>query len=236
MAHTDKRRNWSQEDDLTLLKQVAADTPFAAEKGQLRKAWQGLAETLMPCENFGRVVDGKKVQNRFLALVDEHRKFDATSARLSGSDQEEKEKHMLLDDIITLLDDVKAEQQKTEAQKRSQDQDDKDKVEQGGLIVREMAMKTMKRKCDPEGDDPKRPALENRRNSLAAAILAESERDAVAREKQLAFEREKFESELQQRQLDREDRKAEREHQLVLANIESAKMTNIIKVLLDSKK
>ncbi|RHY04369.1 hypothetical protein DYB36_005274 [Aphanomyces astaci] len=151
MAYTDKRRNWSQEDDLTLLKQVAADTPFAAEKGQLRKAWQGLAETLMSCENFVRVVDGKK---------------------------EEKEKHMLLDDMITLLDDVKAEQQKTEAQKRSQDQDDKDKVEQGGLIVREMAMKTMKQKCDPEGDDPKRPALENRRNSLAAAILAESERDA----------------------------------------------------------
>ncbi|RHZ40003.1 hypothetical protein DYB26_015707, partial [Aphanomyces astaci] len=82
MVYTDKRRNWSQEDDLTLLKQVAADTPFAAEKGQLRKAWQGLAETLMSCENFGRVVDGKK---------------------------EEKEKHMLLDDIITLLDDVKAD-------------------------------------------------------------------------------------------------------------------------------
>ncbi|ETV65983.1 hypothetical protein H257_17402 [Aphanomyces astaci] len=135
MAYTDKRRNWSQEDDLTLLKQVTADTPFAAEKGQLRKAWQGLAETLMSCENFGRVVDGKKVQNRFQALVDEHRKFDATSARLSGSDQEEKEKHMLLDDIITLLDDVKAEQQKTEAQKRSQDQDDKDKVEQAAITI-----------------------------------------------------------------------------------------------------
>ncbi|RHY27924.1 hypothetical protein DYB32_006432 [Aphanomyces invadans] len=132
MANTDKRRNWSQEDDYTLLKQVAADTPFAAEKGQLKRAWHGLADTLMACENFGRVVDGKKVQNRFLALVDEHRKFDAASTRLSGSDQQEKEKHMLLDDIVTLYDDVKIELQKTEEQKRSQGQDKKDKVEQGG--------------------------------------------------------------------------------------------------------
>ncbi|ETV97672.1 hypothetical protein H310_09559 [Aphanomyces invadans] len=99
----------------------------------------------MACENFGRVVDGKK------------------------------EKHMLLDDIVTLYDDVKIELQKIEEQKRSQGQDKKDKVEQGGQMVREMAMKTMKRRRDVEGDDPKRPAHENRRNSLAAANLVESE-------------------------------------------------------------
>ncbi|ETV69614.1 hypothetical protein H257_14753 [Aphanomyces astaci] len=97
MINTDKRRNWTQEDDIALLIQVAAD-------------------------------HGKKVQHRFLTLVDEHRKFDAASARLSGVDEEEKEKHMLLDDIVTLMDDLKTDQQK-----HSQVQDEKRKLNKVGL-------------------------------------------------------------------------------------------------------
>ncbi|RHZ00766.1 hypothetical protein DYB37_010790 [Aphanomyces astaci] len=128
MTNTDKRRNWTQEDNIALLIQVAADRSFAAEKGQLKKVWQALADTLMACEHFGRVVDGKKVQHRFLALVDEHRKFDAASARLSGVDEEEKENHMLLDDIVTLMDDLKTDQQK-----RSQVQDEKRNLNKAGL-------------------------------------------------------------------------------------------------------
>ncbi|ETV89996.1 hypothetical protein H310_15161 [Aphanomyces invadans] len=229
---SEKRRNWSHEEDIALLIQVAADRPFAAEKGQLKKAWQGLAETLVACEHFGRVVDGKKVQNRFLFLAEEHRKFDAQSAKLSGVAEEEKEKHVLLDDILNVLQDMKSEQRC-----RPQGQDESDKVEKGGLYVREMAMKTMKRRSDGDGEEKtKRHAVENRRDSLAAAIATESERELTSRANELEFQRHKLECEMNERKLDREDRKAEREYQLALANIESAKMTNIIQALLESRK
>ncbi|RLO05994.1 hypothetical protein DYB28_006917, partial [Aphanomyces astaci] len=108
MALTDKRRNWTPEEDVVLLIQVAADLPFAADKGQVTKSWQSLADKLVACDHFDRVVDGRKMQNRFTALVDEHRKFDTASAKLSGVDQEELEKHTLLDDLLPLLDEVKS--------------------------------------------------------------------------------------------------------------------------------
>ncbi len=56
-----------------------------------------LAETLMESEQFPRVVDARKLLNRFSILVEKHRRFDAASAKLSGVDQEETEKHILLD-------------------------------------------------------------------------------------------------------------------------------------------
>ncbi|KAH9163996.1 hypothetical protein LEN26_000240 [Aphanomyces euteiches] len=102
MTQAEKRRNWTPDEDQILLVQVAADLPFAAEKGQITKAWQLLAETLMSTDNFHRAVDGRKVQNRFLALIDEHRRFNAESAKLSGVDEEETERHALLDDFVVL--------------------------------------------------------------------------------------------------------------------------------------
>ncbi|RLO03065.1 hypothetical protein DYB28_013833, partial [Aphanomyces astaci] len=64
----------------------------------------------------------------------------------------------------------------------------KEKAEQGALIVRDMAMRTMKRPNNNDGDEQKKKAaLDNRRNSLAAAIEAESERELVVREKELSF-------------------------------------------------
>ncbi|ETV89990.1 hypothetical protein H310_15169, partial [Aphanomyces invadans] len=83
----------------------------------------------MACDRFGRVVDGKKVQNRLLALVEEHKRFDAESSRLPGVDEEEREKHILLDDIVNLLDDLKSL-----PATRSEGQEEKDKIEQGGAI------------------------------------------------------------------------------------------------------
>ncbi|RHY88619.1 hypothetical protein DYB35_011574 [Aphanomyces astaci] len=211
MALTDKRRNWTPEEDVVLLIQVAADLPFAADKGQVTKSWQSLADKLVACDHFDRVVDGRKVQNRFTALVDEHRKFDTASAKLSGVDQEELEKHSLLDDLLPLLDEVKS----TAASNRVKMEDEKDKIEQGVML---------------------KPAVENRRNSLAAAIEADSERELASREKQLDFDRFKYESDLKQRELDRDERKAEREHQLALARIESEKVSNLLKSVIDGRK
>ncbi|RHY36755.1 hypothetical protein DYB38_004134 [Aphanomyces astaci] len=155
------------------------------------------------------------------------------SAKLSGVDQEELEKHTLLDELLPLLDEVKS----TAASKRVKMEDEKDKIEQGVMLVREMTMQTMKRRCDVDNDEVKtKPAVENRRNSLAAAIEADSERELASREKQLEFDRFKYESELKQRELDRDERKATREHQLALARIESEKVSNLLKSIIDSRK
>ncbi|RHZ31964.1 hypothetical protein DYB37_012473 [Aphanomyces astaci] len=50
------------------------------------------------------------------------------SAKLSGVDEEETDKHVLLDDLVALLGDAMC----AAASKRSNAADDKDKVEQGG--------------------------------------------------------------------------------------------------------
>ncbi|RLO11002.1 hypothetical protein DYB28_008013 [Aphanomyces astaci] len=113
------------------------------------------------------------------------------SAKLSGVDQEELEKHTLLDDLLPLLDEVKS----TAASNRVKMEDEKDKIEQGGML-----------------------------------------RELASREKQLEFDRFKYESDLKQRELDRDDRKAEREHQLALARIESEKVSNLSKSVIDGRK
>ncbi|RLN74189.1 hypothetical protein DYB28_000906, partial [Aphanomyces astaci] len=148
-----------------------------------------------------------------------HRRFDKASALLSGVCEEEKEKHVLLDDIVSLLDDQKVI---AAAKKNDTASEDKDKVEKGALIVRDVAMRTLKRRKDCELDEPKKKSpTENRRNSLAAAIEAEGERELAVREKELEFQRFKFEAELKERELlrglDREEKKAERDHQVLLA-------------------
>ncbi|RLO04801.1 hypothetical protein DYB28_011739, partial [Aphanomyces astaci] len=152
----------------------------------------------------------------FTFLVDEHRRFDVASAKLSGSDQEETEKHMLLDDLLAHLEDtqIKAAEAKSTAPQ------EKDQVEQDGNFVREMAMQTMKRRA----------------KNLAAAMEVESERERTSRDKELEFERFKFESEMKQREIDRDERRAEREHQLTLARIESEKMSCLLKAVLDGRK
>ncbi|KAG9407412.1 hypothetical protein AC1031_002139 [Aphanomyces cochlioides] len=107
-SNKENRRNWSAEEDLALLRQVAAERPFAAEEGVM-KAWQTLAETISQCDSFDRSVDGREVQNRFTVLVEKHRRGDADSAKRSGIAEEEDERQMLLDDIVPLLDGIKAE-------------------------------------------------------------------------------------------------------------------------------
>ncbi|RHY19309.1 hypothetical protein DYB32_010248 [Aphanomyces invadans] len=243
MSQSDKRRNWSYEEDVALLIQVAADQPFAATKGQLTKSWQLLAETLMQSDNFTRVVDSRKVQNRFSLLVDEHIKFNSESAKLSGVDEEHREKHILLDDMVTLLEDLKrgpgAKSKPSTDAKPASTASDKDKADQGELIIREMAMQTMKRRADMTtegGEQKKKTAVKGRRSSLATAIEMDSERDMAIREKEIEFNRYISDLELKQRELDREERKAEREHQAALAKIESEKMINLINAALSSRK
>ncbi|CAK4438718.1 unnamed protein product [Aphanomyces euteiches] len=136
LSEKEKRRNWSAEEDLVLLRHVAADRPFAAEDGVM-KAWQNLADTLSKCDQFTRCVDGRRVQNRFTALVEKHRRGDIESAKQSGVSEEEDERRMLLDDIIPLLNDLKAEADS----KLTKEKEEKLKIDEGASLIREKAWK-----------------------------------------------------------------------------------------------
>ncbi|KAG9415642.1 hypothetical protein AC1031_000025 [Aphanomyces cochlioides] len=142
------RRNWSAEEDLVLLRQVAADRPFAAESGVM-KAWQSLVETLAQCDNFSRYVDGRKLQNRIHGLVDSHRRCYAECPKLSGVSEEEDERQMLLDDIVPLLDDVKAEA----AHETTKRAEERSKIDEGTSLIREKAMETMRKKRQKSEDE-----------------------------------------------------------------------------------
>ncbi|ETV90909.1 hypothetical protein H310_14397 [Aphanomyces invadans] len=70
------------------------------------KSWDATAARVLQIDGFGRkTLDGKKAAQRFGLLVEAHRKFQAKSKFMSGSNQEENEKTQLLDDLVALVDD-----------------------------------------------------------------------------------------------------------------------------------
>ncbi|KAG9409934.1 hypothetical protein AC1031_020246 [Aphanomyces cochlioides] len=215
-SKTVKRRNWTLEEDIVLLKQVVAEAPFAAGPRRLTDAWTTLAETIKTCDGFTRET------------------FNRTSARISGVNEDEAEKIQLLDNVLELVDEAKAVDQSKSAQAK----EDQMKIEEDGHCIRDMALQSLgKRQKKDETSDSK---SENKRSSLATAIDTDSKREADWREKELSFKKAKLEASIIQQQLDREervaDRAAERDHQLKLAQIESDKIMTLIKALADSKR
>ncbi|KAG9414931.1 hypothetical protein AC1031_008346 [Aphanomyces cochlioides] len=215
---------------MTLLRQVAADAPFTKERGKLKKAWEELAQSVMQCAGFSRELDGKKAQNRFLALIEEHQSYNNDSAKLSGVDQSETEKVLLLDDLLSLYDDIKVQS----THKSSVAQVEKDRIEQDWKLIRDEAINTLGKR--------QRRDNENKRDSLAMAISENSSREFSLREKEFELKRSQLEADIKEREsqrferdLDREKRRYEREHQLALAKIQAQSTSEMIKAILQNK-
>ncbi|ETV95883.1 hypothetical protein H310_10921 [Aphanomyces invadans] len=102
----------------------------------------------MTSDAFTRVVDGKKVQHRFGLLIDEHRRFAVASAKLSGVDEEESEKHMILDDLLAQLEDVRL----LAASRSTKTSQEKDKAEQGGARRSKAGLLFVKWRCKHSSD------------------------------------------------------------------------------------
>ncbi|KAF0705165.1 hypothetical protein AaE_014632 [Aphanomyces astaci] len=103
---TQARKWWSDSDDLSLLTQVNNDLPFKQVKNTT-KAWDALATKLLEVPGFGRTtLDGKKAANRFYQLLRVHRRFQQSSQYLSGVEQEETGKIVLLDELVQLFDEA----------------------------------------------------------------------------------------------------------------------------------
>ena len=117
-----KRKSFTAEEYLLLLRQVAADAPFNSSRGNKMEKWDAVACKLQILETFGRACTGKGCYARFNTLLEKHKKFNERSARASGVDEEYDEKVQLLDEILVLYEDW----QNGEATKK---EDDKTKKE-----------------------------------------------------------------------------------------------------------
>ncbi|ETV89811.1 hypothetical protein H310_15352, partial [Aphanomyces invadans] len=97
-ADTQARKWWRDSDDLSLLTQQVKNTT---------KAWDALAAKLLGVPGFGRAsLDGKKAANRFYQLLRGHRRFQNSSKYMSGIEQDETGKIVLLDELVQLLDEA----------------------------------------------------------------------------------------------------------------------------------
>ncbi|KAE9239139.1 hypothetical protein PF004_g8079 [Phytophthora fragariae] len=121
-----RRRNFTDEEDLALLRQALGDRPFLQPRGGILAKWDELAATLVADASFPRDnLSGKTASSRFDKLVKAHREQSAEAATLSGVSEEESEKTVLLDEIVALLDDYAARTaaaKETEQRKREREE------------------------------------------------------------------------------------------------------------------
>jgi hypothetical protein len=148
-----RRRNFSDEEDLALLRQALGDRPFLQPRGGILAKWDALAATLVDDDSFPRDnLSGKTASGRFDKLVKAHREHTAEAATLSGVSEEESEKTTILDEIVALLDDHGARvaaAKETELRKRAREED-------ASLAARRLAMETLRESCEEDSPPPKK--------------------------------------------------------------------------------
>ncbi|KAG7378787.1 hypothetical protein PHYPSEUDO_009484 [Phytophthora pseudosyringae] len=94
-----RRRNFTDEEVLTLLRQTLGDRPFLHPRGGIRAKWEALAATLVADDSFLReILSGKTASSRFGKRVKAHREHADEAATLSGVSVDESKKATILDD------------------------------------------------------------------------------------------------------------------------------------------
>ncbi|ETP05014.1 hypothetical protein F441_18296 [Phytophthora nicotianae CJ01A1] len=89
MAGAPRRKNFTDEEDLALLRQIHTDRPSLRQRGGIMAAWDALTTKLVVDENFPRnKLSGKTASGRFDKLVEAHRAAAEESAKASGVDED----------------------------------------------------------------------------------------------------------------------------------------------------
>ncbi|KAI9990989.1 hypothetical protein PInf_018607 [Phytophthora infestans] len=146
-----RRRNFTDEEDLALLREALGDPPFIQPRGSILARWDSLAtsdaDDSFPREN----LSGKTASGRLGKLIKVHREHDAEAATLSGGSEEESEKVMLLDELIALIDECTARTtaaKTTEGLKRQRE-------EEALLAARRLTMETLAERTPHQNDAEK---------------------------------------------------------------------------------
>ncbi|KAE9171046.1 hypothetical protein PF002_g2 [Phytophthora fragariae] len=169
MAESTKRRNFSEEEDVMLIKQALADEPFRHEHGKVMDAWNALAATLAACPDFLRKnLSGKTAQNRVNALLVAHR--EGLSARRVAVKLE--------DSKIEKVNKKKIKAEKAAAQ------------ESAGEAIHRLAVERLKRKREDERDEVSdSPSKGNKFAKLVDLLREQKKQETAARQKQWEQER-----------------------------------------------
>ncbi|ETV69900.1 hypothetical protein H257_14499 [Aphanomyces astaci] len=151
MATPTKRRNFTEGEDIMLLRQVTLEMLFEARRDQVMERWAEVASGLNTADEFRRTdIDAKKACNHFILLLDAHRKANNQSQQASGVAEDVGEKVVLLDDLLAAYDDVKG----TEARRAEANRHAAEQMEAMESQIRAEALESVgKRKRDKDGDD-----------------------------------------------------------------------------------
>ncbi|RLN87016.1 hypothetical protein BBJ28_00017868 [Nothophytophthora sp. Chile5] len=138
-------KNWSDRDDVILLRQMNADTPFQAKHGG-------------------------KAQNRFPALLEQHSKADKVSATASGISETYQEKRQLLDLLSSLVNDHKfVEEARSEQEKKKEEEE-----VATGVRAREAAMQSLGKRKGSD-NERKPPDKSGKMEAIVITLTKESE-------------------------------------------------------------
>ena len=149
-----KRRMWTEEIDVPLLKEIVAREAHTASYGQGRGRFEAVASSLNSHPIFvkcGFRTDWKHARDRFKLVVQQFKKQDAASARKSGVEEEYGERKKLLLDI---LDDLE-EREHNVALRRSNNAAKVKKLQADGEVIRNAALGRMDMIEKEEGDENK---------------------------------------------------------------------------------
>jgi hypothetical protein len=223
-----KRRNFTSEEDVILLRQINADQPFACTRGNKMDKWDATAVKIVHTTGFGRSLTGKGCSSRFYALLDKHRSFNKESALLSGVSEEYSEKIQLLDDLLELHDDwIKQEVNRAEEEKIKKEEEKK-KAE----VIRKQAMTRMKHNDAP--DEETKPAKRQRNiNQLMHFLQDDTEITRYRIEKEMEVRLEEKKMELQYRKMEREE---DAKLQLQLREKESERFIEMMRIVMKAVK
>ncbi|KAG3110738.1 hypothetical protein PI126_g24844, partial [Phytophthora idaei] len=133
------RKNFTAAADAILLRAVNVVKPWEAAKGTangVTKSFDKVANICEEVEGFVRDKHGPALRTRFDKIVRQHRDAEVVSRRASGTVEEYDERDMLLQDIITRMDDFQQLQAAEKHLRRAKD----DGIEASGALMRRLAM------------------------------------------------------------------------------------------------
>ncbi|OWZ07140.1 hypothetical protein PHMEG_00020506 [Phytophthora megakarya] len=198
-----KRKKFSIADDVVLLRQVVADTPFASGRGALMDSWESLAAKVRNIDGFSKTeLKGKESQAHFVTLLQAHRQWDNKLLGLSGASVDYKEHKELLDEALLLVDE-KAREDAVKSERKKE----KAKAEEPiAKSVREEAVERMhKRAGSVDGGSAAKKKLK-----FTVYDLIREDNELVCKQK-AAERQEDLEERRRERELMQEVRRRERE-------------------------
>ena len=94
--------HFTEEEDITLLREVRATPPFDVEHGKLAQRWEEIAERVSAATR--RDIASRSLQDRFATMIKSFKRNEAPPRRASGVSEEASERDDLIEEYLSLKD------------------------------------------------------------------------------------------------------------------------------------